>query len=95
MNHSIFYDNLGVVVLLEPPEVDNLNNTILGDIQPFEEDVVPVDAMESTDPTTIGFTFTVSEDKSVKRYGKIFFLLIVDLKKNNPVSNHFRFLSGL
>ncbi|XP_052082972.1 uncharacterized protein LOC127720424 [Mytilus californianus] len=24
--------------------------------------------MESTDPTTIGFTFTVSEDKSVKRY---------------------------
>ncbi|CAG2247498.1 unnamed protein product [Mytilus edulis] len=38
------------------------------DIHPFEEDVVPVDAMESTDPTTIGFTFTVSEDKSVKRY---------------------------
>ncbi|CAC5416406.1 unnamed protein product [Mytilus coruscus] len=58
----------GVVVLLEPPEVDNLNNTIKGDIQPFEESVVPTDAMESTDPTTIGFTFTVSEDKSVKRY---------------------------
>ncbi|CAC5412724.1 unnamed protein product [Mytilus coruscus] len=61
-------DIKGVVVLLEPPEVDNLNNTIKGEIKPFEESVVPTDAMESTDPTTIGFTFTVSEDKSVKRY---------------------------
>ncbi|VDI67222.1 Hypothetical predicted protein [Mytilus galloprovincialis] len=61
-------DSYGVVVLLEPPAVDNLNNTILGEVRQFNQSVVPVDAMESTDPTSIGFTFTISEDKSVKRY---------------------------
>ncbi|XP_063408918.1 uncharacterized protein LOC134692399 [Mytilus trossulus] len=61
-------DTYGVVPLLELPEVDNLNNTVLGEIKPFDGPVIPSDAMESTDPDSIGFTFTVSEDKSINKY---------------------------
>ncbi|XP_076116641.1 uncharacterized protein LOC143084119 [Mytilus galloprovincialis] len=62
-------DTTGVTVLLEPPLVDDINNTIPGATE-FPHPVTPSDAKESTDPTSIGFTFSVSEDKSVTRYGK-------------------------
>ncbi|XP_076087285.1 uncharacterized protein LOC143057777 [Mytilus galloprovincialis] len=61
-------DTYGVVPLLELPEVNNLNNTVLGEVKPFNEPVIPSDAMESSDPDSIGFTFTVSEDKSINKY---------------------------
>ncbi|VDI71255.1 Hypothetical predicted protein, partial [Mytilus galloprovincialis] len=61
-------DTYGVVPLLEIPQVDNLNNTVLGEVKPFDEPVIPSDAMESTDPDSIGFTFTVSEDKTINKY---------------------------
>lgn len=59
----------GVIVLLVPPEVDNLNNTLPG-TKEFSNEVNPKDARESTDPRSIGITFTASEDKSVIKYGK-------------------------
>ena len=62
---------VGVTVLLEPPLVDDINNTIPG-AKEFPHPVTPSDARESTDPTSIGFTFTVSEDKSVTRYGNVY-----------------------
>ena len=63
--------SVGVTVLLEPPLVDDINNTIPG-AKEFPHSVTPSDAKESTDPTSIGFTFTVSEDKSVTRYGNVY-----------------------
>ncbi|XP_076086943.1 uncharacterized protein LOC143057517 [Mytilus galloprovincialis] len=61
-------DTNGVTPLFKMPEVDTLNNTVLGEVKPFDEPVIPSDAMESTDPDSIGFTFTVSEDKSINKY---------------------------
>ncbi|CAG2187681.1 unnamed protein product [Mytilus edulis] len=57
----------GVIVLLVPPEVDNLKNTLPG-TKEFSNEVNPKDARESTDPRSIGITFTASEDKSVIKY---------------------------
>ena len=59
---------LGVVVKLIPPEVDSVNTTIPGTVH-FNEDVYPKDSLEQNDPTTIGFSFTKSDDPSVNRYG--------------------------
>lgn len=58
----------GVIVLLEAP-VDDVNATIPGATQ-LSEDVVPKDALQSTDPTKLGVAFTLSHDPSVNRYGK-------------------------
>lgn len=60
---------VGVVVKLIPPEVDSVNNTLPGTI-PFTEEVFPKDSKQQHDPTTVGFTFTKSDDPSVNRYGK-------------------------
>lgn len=60
---------VGVVVKLIPPEVDSVNNTLPGTI-PFNEEVFPKDSKQQHDPTSIGFTFTKSDDPSVNRYGK-------------------------
>lgn len=64
---NIFF--VGVVVKLIPPEVDSVNNTLPGTI-PFTEEVFPKDSKQQHDPTTVGFTFTKSDDPSVNRYGK-------------------------
>ncbi|XP_071123199.1 uncharacterized protein [Mytilus edulis] len=57
----------GVIVLIVPPETDDLNNTLPG-TEEFPNEVFPKDARESTDPTSIGMTFTASEDESVFKY---------------------------
>ena len=62
---------LGVVVKLIPPEVDSVNTTIPGTVH-FNEDVFPKDSLEQNDPTTIGFSFTKSDDPSINRYGNSF-----------------------
>ena len=61
----------GVVVLLEPPIVDDLNNTLPGTDE-FPYNITPSDARQCSDPTTIGMTFTASDDKAVIRYGIIY-----------------------
>ncbi|XP_076085326.1 uncharacterized protein LOC143056125 [Mytilus galloprovincialis] len=61
-----FNDTKGVIVLLEPP-IDDVNTTIPGATQ-LSVDVVPKDALQSTDSTKLGVTFTLSHDDSVNRY---------------------------
>ena len=58
----------GVTVLLFPPEVDDVNNTLPG-VEELPPNVTPADAMSSRNPNKIGFSFTLSTDKSVTRYG--------------------------
>lgn len=69
MNCNIHLFFSGVIVLIVPPETDDLNNT-LPETEEFPNEVFPKDARESTDPTSIGMTFTASEDESVFKYGK-------------------------
>jgi hypothetical protein len=64
---------IGVIPLLIPPDVDEINTTVVG-AEDFNHPVTPSNAMRGTDPSSIGFSFTLCEDKSVIRYGMIFFL---------------------
>jgi hypothetical protein len=45
----------GVTVLLFPPEVDDVNNTLPG-VEELPPNVTPADAMSSTNPNKIGKT---------------------------------------
>ncbi|XP_062589554.1 uncharacterized protein LOC134251189, partial [Saccostrea cucullata] len=65
--NATFIDTGGVIVKLIPPEVDMINTTIPGTSH-FTEEVNPKDSLQQQDPTSIGFTFTKSEDPSVNRY---------------------------
>ena len=55
-------------MLLFLPEVDDVNNTLPG-VEELPADVTPADAMSSRNPNKIGFSYTLSNDKSVTRYG--------------------------
>ncbi|XP_052081925.1 uncharacterized protein LOC127719726 isoform X2 [Mytilus californianus] len=69
--HVVIYnDTKGVIVLLEDP-VDDVNTTIPGATQ-LSADVTPKDALQSTDPTKLGVSFTLSHDDSVNRYDLCF-----------------------
>ena len=59
-----------MVVKLIPPETENVNTSLPG-IIPFSKDVYPKESFQQNDPTTIGFTFSKSDDPSVNRYGKL------------------------
>ncbi|VDI27589.1 Hypothetical predicted protein, partial [Mytilus galloprovincialis] len=61
------YDEQSVVALLVPPNVNLINTTVIG-AEDFDHPVTPADAKRGTDPTSVGFTFTLSEDESVTRY---------------------------
>lgn len=58
----------GVTVKLIPPNIESVNTTIPGTAK-FTEKVFPEDSLTQEDPTSVGFTFTKSEDPSVDRYG--------------------------
>ncbi|VDI50948.1 Hypothetical predicted protein, partial [Mytilus galloprovincialis] len=60
-------DKTGVIALLEPPDVQVINTTLVG-AEDFNGPVTPSDSKRGTDPETIGFSFTPSEDKRVTRY---------------------------
>ncbi|XP_076076023.1 uncharacterized protein LOC143046845 [Mytilus galloprovincialis] len=60
-------DEIGVIILLDPPDVELINATVIG-AEKFDQPVTPSDSKRGTDPGTIGFSFTISEDESVKRY---------------------------
>ncbi|CAG2210833.1 unnamed protein product [Mytilus edulis] len=65
--HVVRYnDTKGVIVLLEDP-IDDVNTTIPGATQ-LSADVTPIDSMQSTDPTKLGVTFSLSHDEAVNRY---------------------------
>lgn len=64
-----FFFDIGVVVKLIPPDVDMVNNTIPGTSH-FTEEVYPKESLQQQDPTSVGFTFTKSDDPSVNRYGR-------------------------
>lgn len=53
---------------LIPPNIESVNTTIPGTAK-FTEKVFPEDSLTQEDPTSVGFTFTKSEDPSVDRYG--------------------------
>ena len=59
---------IGVTAKLIPPDVDTVNNTIPGTSH-FSQEVFPKDSLQQQDPSSVGFTFTKSEDPSVNRYG--------------------------
>ena len=58
----------GVTVLLEPPPPESVA-TNLTNAEAFPVPVEPSDAMVGTDPTSIGFSFEISDDPSIRRYG--------------------------
>ena len=58
----------GVITLLEPPDVNIINTTVIG-AEDYDHPVTPTDSKRGTDPTSIGFTFTLSTDEAVTRYG--------------------------
>ncbi|CAC5392346.1 unnamed protein product [Mytilus coruscus] len=62
-------DNKGVVALLEPPDVEDINTTVVG-AEDFDQPVTPSNSKRGTDPDTIGFSFSLSEDEAVTRYAK-------------------------
>ncbi|XP_076085507.1 uncharacterized protein LOC143056307 [Mytilus galloprovincialis] len=65
--HVVSYnDTKGVIVLLEEP-IDDVNTTIPGATQ-LSADVTPKDSLQSTDPTKLGVTFSLSHDEAVNRY---------------------------
>ncbi|XP_062596534.1 uncharacterized protein LOC134257978, partial [Saccostrea cucullata] len=64
---TVFTDTRGVIVTLIPPKVESVNTTIPGTI-PFTEEVSPKASWQQHDPTTVGITFTKSDDPSVNRY---------------------------
>lgn len=58
-----------MVALLEPPDVEVINTTVVG-AEDFDQPVNPSDSKRGTDPDSIGFSFSLSEDEAVTRYGK-------------------------
>ncbi|VDI54125.1 Hypothetical predicted protein [Mytilus galloprovincialis] len=60
-------DKTGVVALLEPPDVEVINTTVVG-AEDFDQPVTPTDSKRGTDPDSIGFSFSLSEDEAVTRY---------------------------
>lgn len=64
---STYNDTKGVTVKLIPPNIESVNTTIPGTAK-FTEKVFPEDSLTQEDPTSVGFTFTKSEDPSVDRY---------------------------
>lgn len=58
----------GVIALLEPPNAEAINTTVVG-AKSFDRPVTPMDAQRGTDPTSIGFTFELSNEEGVNRYG--------------------------
>ncbi|XP_048258717.1 uncharacterized protein LOC124137708 isoform X1 [Haliotis rufescens] len=64
---TTYADPRGVTVLLEPPLVDDVNTTIVG-AESLGEKVVPPNSMKTKDKNTVGTSWTVSTDESVRRY---------------------------
>ncbi|XP_046547050.1 uncharacterized protein LOC124257104 [Haliotis rubra] len=64
---TTYADPRGVTVLLEPPIVDDVKTTIVG-AESLGDTVVPPNSMKTTDKNTVGATWTVSEDESIRRY---------------------------
>ncbi|XP_067658325.1 uncharacterized protein [Haliotis asinina] len=64
---TTYKDKKGVTVLLEDPVVDDVNTTIDG-AEPFADDVIPDNAMKTDDQNSVGASWTISMDPSIKRY---------------------------
>ncbi|XP_048258679.1 uncharacterized protein LOC124137747 [Haliotis rufescens] len=64
---TTYADPRGVTVLLKPPLVDDVNTTIEG-ADPLGETVTPPNSMTTTDQNTVGASWTVSDDESIRRY---------------------------
>ena len=61
--------------MLISPNVDEINTTVVG-AEDFNHPVTPADVMRGTDPTSIGFSFTLCDDESVTRYGMTIVLIV-------------------
>ncbi|XP_072033446.1 LOW QUALITY PROTEIN: uncharacterized protein [Amphiura filiformis] len=57
----------GVTVLLTPPPPDGVNSTVLFN-EPFDKEVFPSDAKQTTNPSATGACWTKADDESVSRY---------------------------
>ncbi|KAK6174798.1 hypothetical protein SNE40_013376 [Patella caerulea] len=66
-HETVHKDMTGVTVLLFPPDITDVGTNITG-AEPFDEPVTPPTAMKSTDTSSIGCTWTVSKDPSIKEY---------------------------
>ena len=79
VKHHKLFIIVGVIPLLIPPDVDEINTTVVG-AEDFNHPVTPSDAMRGTDPSSIGFSFTLCDDEAVTRYGRTIVLIdILDL----------------
>lgn len=59
----------GVTVLLKAPDADLVSVEAVG-AKHFDRDVYPPSAVESSDPSACGESWTLSPDPNVRRYGK-------------------------
>ncbi|ESO82597.1 hypothetical protein LOTGIDRAFT_236952 [Lottia gigantea] len=64
---TVYNEQKGVTVLLNAPDIADINTNITG-AEPFTEKVSPPTAMKSTDPSSIGCSWTVSADPSIREY---------------------------
>ena len=64
-----FFGSTGVTVLLTPPQPTGVNTNVMF-TAPFEEEVFPSDAMQTTNPHATGACWTKADDELVTRYGK-------------------------
>ncbi|KAK3101942.1 hypothetical protein FSP39_007535 [Pinctada imbricata] len=64
---SKFEDQIGLTILLENPNVTDVNTTVEGSAD-FPQPVTPADAKIGTDPTSIGFVFEIIPDPRIDRY---------------------------
>ncbi|KAL5006496.1 hypothetical protein ScPMuIL_015302 [Solemya velum] len=64
---SRYNDTQGITVLMEPPSADDVETTVVG-AEKFSAEVFPHDAMQSHDSTSIGASWTVGEDKFLRKY---------------------------
>ncbi|XP_052806219.1 uncharacterized protein LOC128235437 [Mya arenaria] len=64
---TVLNDTKGVTVLLEAPSEDSINTSAIN-ADAFDEDVYPLTALETSDPTSCGEQWSKSSDDSVDRY---------------------------
>ncbi|KAK3103480.1 hypothetical protein FSP39_019545 [Pinctada imbricata] len=66
-NQARFNDTKGLTILLLSPNASAVATSVAGSAD-FPQPVVPADAKIGTDPTSLGFSFTILDDESVDRY---------------------------
>uniref|UniRef100_A0A1I8J5S5 GPS domain-containing protein n=1 Tax=Macrostomum lignano TaxID=282301 RepID=A0A1I8J5S5_9PLAT len=64
---TTYYDKIGLTVMTDPPELGNINASLVG-VKDFDFEVSPPDAKMQTDQSVVGATLRFNLDKSVEYY---------------------------